>query len=250
MIRLAAISSSRGDDVDPAEREHQPLQLRHVERRRRALAGDVGDQHAEAVIVEREEVVVVAADLARRHAERRSPTARACRAAPAAAATSGSRGRCAAPPRAASSRRSSRSRSSMLAVIELNDSRQLAELIARADGDLVGEVALAHALGAGEQLVHRAGDRSRQRQPGHQRDDLDDQEQHADDQQHEQQALAESARLRPGGRDPPVDLADAQLHRGDDGAAARLAGRPVRDLRETDRHDRAAPPSNRRRPRP
>ena len=33
--------------VQLAERQHQPLELRHVERRRRSLAGDVGDQHAE-----------------------------------------------------------------------------------------------------------------------------------------------------------------------------------------------------------
>ena len=43
--------------------------------------------------------------------------------------------------------------------------RQLAELIARADRDLVREVAAAHALGAGEQLVDRPGDRARERQP-------------------------------------------------------------------------------------
>ena len=52
-----------------AQREHQPLQLGHVQRGGRALARDVGDQHAELPRAELEEVVVVAADLARRLAE-------------------------------------------------------------------------------------------------------------------------------------------------------------------------------------
>ena len=69
----------------------------------------------------------------------------------------------------------------MLPVIWLNDSGQLAELIVASDVDAVGEVALPHPLGAHEQLVDRAGDRARQRQPHDQRDDLDDQEQHGDD---------------------------------------------------------------------
>ena len=52
--------------VMAAERQHQALELRHVERRGRALPGDVGDQDPEAMVVERQEVVVVAADFARR----------------------------------------------------------------------------------------------------------------------------------------------------------------------------------------
>ena len=71
MIRLAAISRSRGERVDLAERQDQPLELRHVERRRGALARHVGNQHADALLAERQEVVVVAADFARRDAERR-----------------------------------------------------------------------------------------------------------------------------------------------------------------------------------
>ncbi len=57
--------------VELAEREHHALQLGHVERRRRALPRDVGDQDAEPMLVERQEVVVVPADLARRLAVRR-----------------------------------------------------------------------------------------------------------------------------------------------------------------------------------
>ena len=69
----------------------------------------------------------------------------------------------------------------MLEVIELNDSASSPSWSRGVDGDLVREVAAAHALGAGEQLVHRPGDRARQRQPHDERHDLDDQEQHADD---------------------------------------------------------------------
>ena len=91
----------------------------------------------------------------------------------------------------------------MLPVIELNDAGQLAELIARADGDLVREVAAPHAFGAGEQLVHRPGNRSRQRQPHHERDGLNDQEEHADDSQADQDDLpqvepVETIERRPG----------------------------------------------------
>ena len=111
--------------------------------------------------------------------------------------------------------------------------RQLAKLIARANGDLVREVAQADPLGAREELVHRSGNRPRQRQAGDQRDRFDDQEEHTDGQQHQQQALPDGA-LR--GRHATVHLADAQLHRGDDGAAARFAGGPVHHLRETGGH--------------
>jgi hypothetical protein len=57
--------------VNPAERQHEPLELGHIERGRRAFAGHVCDEQAEPVIVEGQEVVVVAAHFARRHAERR-----------------------------------------------------------------------------------------------------------------------------------------------------------------------------------
>ena len=50
--------------VMAAEGEHQALELRHVERRGRALPGDVGDQDPETIVFERQEVVVVATDFA------------------------------------------------------------------------------------------------------------------------------------------------------------------------------------------
>ena len=108
--------------MDLRQRQHQPLQLGHVERRRRALARHVGDQQADALVVERQEVVVVAADLARRANRAPSWTGRAFAAGPAAAATSGCRGRCAAPPRAASSRPSRQQLPRCRPVIVLNES--------------------------------------------------------------------------------------------------------------------------------
>ena len=45
----------------------------------------------------------------------------------------------------------------------------------------MAEVAVAQVLGAGEEVVHGAGDLPRQHEADHQRDDLDDQEQRADD---------------------------------------------------------------------
>ena len=108
--------------VNPAERQHQPLELGHVQRRRRPLAGHVGDQ------ARRRDDRRAAENRSSRRPPRAparrapSPTAPASAAAPAAAATSGSRARCAAPLPAASSPPPGSSRSSMLAVIELNDS--------------------------------------------------------------------------------------------------------------------------------
>ena len=53
MMRFAAISSSRGDVWIRLSDSIEPFELRHVERGGRALARDVGDEHAEAVVVER-----------------------------------------------------------------------------------------------------------------------------------------------------------------------------------------------------
>ena len=63
MMRFTSISSARGESCDLAEREHQPFQFRHVQRRRRSLPGDVRDQHPEALAGEVKEIVVVPADL-------------------------------------------------------------------------------------------------------------------------------------------------------------------------------------------
>ena len=70
--------------------------------------------------------------------------------------------------------------------------REIAQLIARTDRDLVREVALLHALGANEQFVDRPGDRSREREPHHERHELNDEEQPADDREQEQQHLAKA----------------------------------------------------------
>jgi hypothetical protein len=59
-----------GRRVPLCERQHDALQFRHVERRRCALAGHVGDQQREPVAVERQIVVVVATHFARRFAMR------------------------------------------------------------------------------------------------------------------------------------------------------------------------------------
>ena len=64
---------------------------------------------------------------------------------------------------------------------------QLAELVARAHRNLMREVAIAQVLGAGEEVVHGAGDLPRQDEADHQRDELDDQEQHADEREHHEQ---------------------------------------------------------------
>jgi hypothetical protein len=68
---------------------------------------------------------------------------------------------------------------------------QLAELIAGSDGDAPGEVAAADPLGAGKELVDRAGDRLRQRQAHGEGDALDNQKQDADTGQNQQQTTAE-----------------------------------------------------------
>src|SRR5688500_15651239 len=51
-----------------AEREDDALELRHVQRRGGSLARDVRHQDAERVLVDRQEVVIVATDFARRFA--------------------------------------------------------------------------------------------------------------------------------------------------------------------------------------
>jgi hypothetical protein len=72
----------------------------------------------------------------------------------------------------------------MLALMRLNESGQIAELIARFDVDPVREVALLHALGADEQLVDGRRNRLRQRAADDERSALHDQEQHAEQDEH------------------------------------------------------------------
>ena len=80
----------------------------------------------------------------------------------------------------------------MLVVIELNDDASSPELVVRRHGDLVGEVAPPHLLGALEQRVHRARDGPRQREPHHVGHELDDEEQSRDDGQSRSAAPARS----------------------------------------------------------
>ena len=74
--------------------------------------------------------------------------------------------------------------------------------------------------------MHRSGQRLREREAGNERHRLDDEKQHADDEQHEQQPLAErpsDAALRR--RNPVVELRDVE--RGRHHQRAGCAGRPV-----------------------
>ena len=163
-----------------AERHDQALQLRHVERGRGALAGHVGDEHAEPAGAERKEVVVVPADLARGHAERRHAEARHVE----------------LPARQQRHLDLPRDAQLFLEPLLLGGGQEqvldaaghlverpgeLAQLILGADVDAVREVALPDALGAHEELVDRARDRPRQRQPHDERHELDDEEEDADD---------------------------------------------------------------------
>ena len=220
--------------VNLAQRQHQPFQLRHVQCRRRALARDIGNEHAETLIPERQKVVVVAADFTRRHAQRRHRHAR-------------------------HHQRSLRQqrhldlvrdpellleplllRGLAQQVLDAGGHRverlgQLAELVLRLHRNLVGEIALPDALGAGEQLVHRSGNRLGQRQTDDERDRLDDKEQPADDdQQGEQQRLSEAAvadeSLRGGY--PIVDFSDPELRRHQQRAGDSGLPVPIREQRD------------------
>ena len=117
----------------------------------------------------------------------------------------------------------------------MNESGELAELVLRLDVDAVREVALPHALRAHEELVDRAGDRARQRQPHHQRHELDDEKEerdHDDDQRDSvaEQHAADLDRLRAASRlnSSPRRKLSAIV------ARSVVAGGPVRDSRERD----------------
>ena len=216
--------------VDAAQRQHEPLELRHVQRSRRPFARDVGDQHAEPVIVEREKIVVVTAHFSRRDAHRRDRQARH-------------------PQRALRQQRHLDFMRDAKLLFEplllrglaqqifdarghlVERPRQLAELIFRSHRNLVREIALSHALGAPEQLVHRSGDRFGEGEAGQRGNHFDDEEQRADDEQHHQQSLAERSRHAAlGRRDPVVEIRNAE--RGRDGENSRLAAPPIAVLHE------------------
>ena len=163
-MRLASAEQPRRRLVDARQREHQPLQLRHVERGRGALAGDVRHQHAHARV----------ARAAAGRSSRRPPRPRAGRAR-----------RCAARAGVTVALRQQAhldlARDAQLLLQPLllrllaqqvldaarhhvERLRQLAELVAAVHRDRVREVALAQPLRAARQLVDAAGDRARQQQ--------------------------------------------------------------------------------------
>ena len=197
--------------VDPRQREHQPLEFGHVERRRHALARHVRDQHADAPAVERQHVVVVAADLAGRQADRRHGQARHARRA------GWQQGHLDL----------AREPHLFLETLllgglpqEILDAgrhqvervREFAELVLDADRDAVAEVALADPFGPREQLVDRTRDRSREGEPHGERPDLDEDEQPREHLQEERQRVGVAARpeqrLRRG--QPFVDVAEIE----------------------------------------
>ena len=159
----------------------QHLELRHVEASRQTLTRHVGDQHAELRVRDMEEVVVVACHLARRFAERhdRRP-----------GTLSGLDGRLCLNltgsehlllhPRLVGVLLEELGH---LAGHDVERFGQLAELVARADRNLVHEVPIPQVLGPGEQIVDRAGNLSRQHESNHEGDELDGQEQHAEKRQ-------------------------------------------------------------------
>ncbi len=111
--------------------------------------------------------------------------------------------------------------------------RQLAELIVRSDRDLVVEISLLHPLRADEELVHRPGDRPRQRKPHEEGHELNDEEHDADEGHGEEQKAADAERADAGRRrNAVVDLgrADADRHR----EVARCAAVPVDEIEKRD----------------
>ena len=72
-MRLASAEQLRRRLVDPRERQHQALELGHVEGGRGALARDVGHEDAHARLAEGQEVVVVAPHLGRGEAQGGDP---------------------------------------------------------------------------------------------------------------------------------------------------------------------------------
>ena len=84
-------------------------------------------------------------------------------------------------------------------VIRLNDSASSPSWSRARTGIWWREVAGAHVLRAGEEIVHGAGDLPRQHEADHQRDELDDQEQRADERQHASSSWPKFMLPRPAG---------------------------------------------------
>ena len=212
--------------VNAAQRQHQAFQLGHVERRRRALPRYIRDQHAQTALTERKKIVVVAPHFASRRAERRHRQAGHAQLA------------------LRQQRHLDAARNPQLllepallvALFEqladaarhlVERQRQIAELIVGAGGDAPREIAALHMLGAGEQVIHRVGNRSRQRQAVAERHHFNHQQQRPDADQREQQNAAECDIRRSSlvSTQPAVQRADSHIHR--HGSAAWRAVLPV-----------------------
>ncbi len=161
-MRFASARQLRRRVVDPREREHQPLELGHVERGRGALARDVGHEDPHARLGERQEVVVVAPHLGRGEAEGGDPHPRR-----GGEALDGQQAHLDLPRDAQLLLEPLLLR---LLLHELPDPArhqveglgQLPELVARADPDLVREVALPQLLRPHREGVDPPGDRPRE----------------------------------------------------------------------------------------
>jgi hypothetical protein len=218
MMWFAATIRSRGD-------VWILLSESHVQGRGRPFARHVCDEHAEPLVAEPEEVVVVAAHFSRGHAK----------------GGYGQSGHDQRPLRQQGHLNLAGDTQLFFQALlfrrlpeqvldagshRVERGRQLAQLIVGLDRNLVGEIALPHAFGSGEQLVNRSRDRLRQRKAGNERDELNHEKEAADDEENQQQPLAEVATdqsLRR--RDAIVELGDAQLGR--DHQRAGFTGRPI-----------------------
>ena len=192
-----------------------PFELGHVESRRRALAGHVGDEHPETAGTQREKVVVIAPDFASRHAERRHAEARHVELT------------------ARQERHLNLAGDAQLLLEALflggrleqildaaghlvEGTGELSELILGVDVDAVREVSLTDSLGAHEELVNRARNRARECQPHDERDEFDDEEQHSDGDQAELDHVAQSSAFilhRLGADESPVELRHPEAER-------------------------------------
>ena len=141
MMLLASMSSSRGDMCCWLSESISPFSSAMYSAADVPLPATSAIRRPRRSLVHRQEVVVVPAHFARRFAMPREREPRHLQRALRQQRHLDAAARSAVPARGAPSPPSRCSRSSMLAVIELNDRGQLAELIARADGDLVAEVA-------------------------------------------------------------------------------------------------------------
>ncbi len=222
--------------VQLAQRQHQSLELGHIERGRRPLPRDVGDQHAQRVLIDRQEVVIVPADLARRLAEGRELE------------TGDAHGplrqeRHLDVPRHPQLLFEPFLLGLLLQQVldagrhQVEGLGQLAELVPPPDGDAVREVALPDPYRARKEVVDRSRDRPREPQAHAKRHDLDDQEQAADHGHKRKQELAEIERPDPDQRSARKAVVHVRhIHAELDGDRIRLARGPVGVFQE--RHPR------------